>query len=65
MTLLQPELFTIRAIKGLAAEGEEQEVLRDICQGFRDGEKEDSVTKAITELRQGHLHSIHAAKWSE
>jgi len=30
MTLLQPELFTIQAIEGLAAEGEEQDILRDI-----------------------------------
>ena len=54
MRLLRPELFIIRAIEGLAADGEEQEVLRDICQAFRDGEKEDSVTKAIAKLRQGH-----------
>ena len=65
MTLLQPELFVIQALKGLAAEGEEQDVLRDICQAFREGEKKDSVARAITELCQGHLHSIHMAEWSK
>ena len=30
ITLLTPELFTIRALEGLMVEGEEREVLQDI-----------------------------------
>ena len=65
MTLLRPELFTIQAIEGLTAKGEEQDILWDVRQAFRDGEKEDSVTKAVAKLCQGHSCSVHAAEWSK
>lgn len=33
IVLLWPELFTIQALEGLMAEGEEQDILQDICRG--------------------------------
>ena len=47
ITLLPPELFTIRALEGLTAEGEEREVLQDIRRAMREGERVDSVVKAV------------------
>ena len=41
------------------------EVLRDIRKELCDGEKEDSVVKAVEELRKGHSRSVRMAEWSE
>ena len=65
ITLLPPELFTIRALEGLTVEGEEREVLRDIRKAMRGGEKEDSVVKAVEELRKGKTKSVRSAEWRE
>ena len=51
MTLLHPELFTIQALEGLTVIREERDVLHDIQKALQSGEKEDSVVKAISELR--------------
>ena len=37
ITLLALDLFAIRALEGLTAEGEEVEVLKDIRRAMRDG----------------------------
>ena len=50
LTLLLPELFAIRALKGLMAVSEERDTLQDIRKALQGGEKEDSVVKAILEL---------------
>ena len=62
MTMLPPSLFTIHALKGVTAIGAEVEVLRDIQKEFCDGEKEDSVVKAVEELRKGHSRSVQMAE---
>jgi hypothetical protein len=46
ITLLQPELSVIRALKGLTVEGEEWDILQDICCGNRTGAQEDVVAAA-------------------
>jgi hypothetical protein len=48
ITLLQLELFAICAVKGLTVEGEEQDILRDICHGNQAGAQEDAVATAVT-----------------
>jgi len=65
MTLLCPELFTIWVLEGLTAIGEERDVLHDIRKALRSGEKEDSVVKAISELRRGSGKTVRTAEWSE
>ena len=47
LTLLQPELFAIRALEGLTAVSEERDTLQDIQKALWEGEKEDLVVKAI------------------
>lgn len=64
ITLLTPELFVIWALEGMTTEGEEVEkVLRDIWQAMRDCEKEESVVKAVKELRKGKMKSVRAVEW--
>jgi hypothetical protein len=55
VTLLRPEFFAahaIRALSGLSLEGEERDILWDICKGNCEGKQEDAVTKSATELRR-------------
>ena len=65
ITLLPPKLFTIRALEGLTVEEEEREVLKDIRKAMRGGGKEDSVVKAVEELRKGKTKSVQSAEWRE
>lgn len=65
MVLLKPELFAVRALEGIALEGEEREILRDIRKGNREGRQEDSVSVAARELRKGKGKSVRSAEWSE
>ena len=65
VTMLPPSLFAICTLEGVTAIGAEVEVLRDIQKEFHDGEKEDSVVKAVEELWKGHLRSVQTAEWSE
>ena len=65
ITLLAPELFAIRALEGLTVEGDEVEISRDVRRAMREGEKEDSVVKAVEELRKGKSKSVRAVEWWE
>ena len=65
MVLLRPELFAIRALEGIALEGEEHEILREIRKGNREGHQEDSVAIAARDLRKGKGKSLRSAEWSE
>ena len=65
MTMLPLSLSTIHALEGVTAIGAEVEVLRDIRKEFRDGEKEDSLVKAVEELWKGCSRLVQMAEWSE
>ena len=65
LMLLPPEMFAVRALEGLTAVGEERDLLRDLRKAFRDGDKEESIVKAVEELRKGNSKSIRSAEWSE
>ena len=58
MVLLTPNFFVIRALEGLEAAGEEQEILRDIWKGTRDGEEEESVAKVAAQLWNTSTKSV-------
>jgi RNase H-like domain found in reverse transcriptase len=51
MTLLRPDLFVIRALEGVGLVRAEVDLLWNIRKAFRDVEKEESVVKAVEELR--------------
>ena len=65
LTLLPPGLFAVRALEGLTAVGEEQDLLQDLWKAFQDGDKEESIVKAVEELRKGNSKNIQSGEWSE
>jgi hypothetical protein len=65
VTLLRPELFTTRALEGLTAEGEEQDILQDIRKGNWAGTHKDAVARAAQELKKSARKSLRSAEWRE
>jgi hypothetical protein len=66
MTLLSLELFQIQALVGLDLIGAEQKIMQDIRHSLGVSELEESITKAVQELRKDHGRmSVHSAEWSE
>ena len=45
--------------------GEEQDVLQDIQKAFQDGDKEESIFKAVEEPWKGNFKYLWSADWSE
>ena len=64
ITLLTPWFFAVRALEGLETLGEEQDILKDIRKGTRDGEPEEAVAKVVKELKTTRAHSVRSAEWS-
>lgn len=50
ITLLDPKLFHIQVLEGLNLEGEERQMVDNIWEALKDGEAEESVTKAARNL---------------
>ncbi|GLB45966.1 putative retrotransposable element tf2 155 kda protein type 1-like [Lyophyllum shimeji] len=67
IVLLKPEFFAVRALQGLIAAGEENQILRDIRRGNREGAQEDVVAKAAAALKsaRSEVRSVRSAEWSE
>lgn len=65
IVLLHPSLFTIRALKGLAIEGEEHDILHNIRKGNHEGACKDAVTRTAQELKKSLGKSLHSAEWCE
>ena len=63
--LLTPELFAVRALEGLTAVGEEWDLFRDLWKAFQDGDKEESIVKAVEKLWKGNSKSVQLAEWSK
>jgi hypothetical protein len=58
ITLLKPELFTIRALEGITVEGEERDILQEVRRRNRDGEQEDLVATAAKALKESRGNSV-------
>ncbi|GLB41126.1 putative retrotransposable element tf2 155 kda protein type 1-like [Lyophyllum shimeji] len=67
IVLLKPEFFTVHALQGLIAAGEEDKILRDIRRGNCEGAHEDVVAKATAALKSAcsGVRSVRSAEWSE
>src|SRR6202522_3595950 len=65
IVLLTPDLFAIRALKGLELIGEEKEILREIRRETESGEKEEGVAKAVKELQKMSARSVQSSEWSQ
>ena len=64
VTLLTPGLFAIRALEGLEVFGEERDILRDIRRSVRDEVPEESISKAVKELKAGKTRTVKTAEWT-
>ena len=51
IVLLKPELFAIRALEGVAIQGDEANILKEICQGNQQGMQENAVAQAACMLQ--------------
>ena len=65
ITLLPPELFAVRALEGIVAEGEDQIIMRDIRREAQSANSEDLIAKAARELRSSAAKSMQSSEWSE
>ena len=43
--------------------GKEQNLLRDIRKGTTQGDREDTITKVVTELKNAPSHTVWSAEW--
>jgi hypothetical protein len=66
ITLLRPELFAICALEGLTVEGEEQDILRDVCCRNWAGAQGGAVASMAQALKKSTTgKSLQSAKWQE
>ncbi|EEB89021.1 hypothetical protein MPER_12937, partial [Moniliophthora perniciosa FA553] len=66
IVLLDPKLFHIRALEAVKVEGEERDILRDICNSMNNGDLEEPIAKAAAELRRDPTHrSVRSAEWNQ
>ena len=63
LVLLRPEFFAVRAMEGVAFEGEEQEVMREIRRRVRHGQVEDAVAKAVKAMGGAGSRTLRGAEW--
>jgi hypothetical protein len=63
--LLKPELFAIRALEGVQAEGEEREILKEIRRRNLVPEEEDVVVTAVKALKGVSGRGMVSAEWRE
>jgi hypothetical protein len=64
IVLLTPGLFAVRALEGLETFGEERDLLRDVRKGVRDTEPEDTISKAVKDLKTTRSRSVRSAEWN-
>ena len=63
--MLTPDFFAVRALEGVELVGEERNILKDIRKEMDNGETEETLAKAVKELRKTSAHSVRSAEWSE
>ncbi|ESK85181.1 pol-like protein, partial [Moniliophthora roreri MCA 2997] len=66
IVLLDPKLFHIRALEAIKIEGEERDILRDICSSMNSRDLEEPIAKAAAELCKDPTHrSVWSAEWNQ
>ena len=63
LVLLKPELFTIRALKGVTFEEVEQDVLKEIQAWNWEQAWEDSVAVMVKALKDTKANAVQSAEW--
>ena len=62
LTLLTPNLFTIRALEGLQAVGEKKDILKEIRCGIEAEDQEEVVIMAVKELKRSPAKSVRSSE---
>jgi hypothetical protein len=65
LTLLTPNIFTVRALEGLEPVGQEWDLLQLIRRETKSKELEDTVRQVVRALKSTSARSIHSSEWSE
>src|ERR1700689_3245704 len=65
IVLLTPKLFAICALEGLELIGPEINILCDIRKGIKAPLEEESVAKAVQELRKSSTKTLHTGEWTD
>ena len=65
ITLLTLQFFAICTLQGLELVGPEMDILRDICKGTKAPLEEESVAKAILELKKTSAKTVCTGEWLE
>uniref|UniRef100_A0A0W0F4H4 RNA-directed DNA polymerase n=1 Tax=Moniliophthora roreri TaxID=221103 RepID=A0A0W0F4H4_MONRR len=66
IVLLDPKLFHIHALEAIKVEGEERDILCDICSSMDSGDLEEPIAKAAAELHKDLTHrSVWSAEWKQ
>ena len=63
LILLKLELFTIRALEGVAFEGAEQDVLKEIQAWNQEQAWEDSVAVMVKALKDTKANAVWSIEW--
>ena len=63
LVLLKPELFMIRALEGMAFEGVEQDVLKEIQAWNQEQAWEDLVAVMVKALKNAKANAVWSAEW--
>jgi len=63
LVLLKPELFMIRALKGVAFEGAEQDVLKEIQTQNQEQAWKDSVAIMVKTLKDTKANMVQSMEW--
>jgi hypothetical protein len=64
IVLLDANLFVVRALEVVMAEGEEREMVQEICAKVKEGLVEDSVAVMVKGLKESKLHMVQGAEWN-
>jgi Integrase zinc binding domain/RNase H-like domain found in reverse transcriptase len=65
ITLLKPEFFAARTLKGMTVEGAERDILREIQKGVRGGKGEDAVVLAMKEFDESKGKMLRSSEWAK
>ena len=63
IVLLRPEFFAVRAMEGVAFEGEERETMKEIRRRVKEGQMDDSVAAAVGEIGGTGSRTLRSAEW--
>jgi len=62
IVLLYPEMFVVQALQEIELEGEEWDIISNICKGNQRREQEKLVARVVHKLQQFPSHIVYVAE---